>query len=158
MRHTISVLVENQPGVLARVAGLFSSRGFNIDSLSVGETDDPKVSRITVVVVGDDKILEQVIKQLNRLIDTIKVSDLTKENHIERELALIKVNAEPKDRSEIMLITNIFRAKIIDVTTKSFTIEVTGDENKINAMVELLKTFGIKEMVRTGTIAIARGK
>ncbi|MEK6645557.1 MAG: acetolactate synthase small subunit [Candidatus Firestonebacteria bacterium] len=156
MRHTISVLVENKAGVLSRVSGLFSGRGFNIESLTVGETEDPTVSRMTIVVAGDDIILEQITKQLNKLIDTIKVIDLTKENFINRELALIKVTAASADRSEIMQIVNIFRAKIVDISPKTFTIEATGSEDKVNALINILKGFGIKEMVRTGTVALSR--
>ena len=139
MRHTISVLVENKAGVLSRVSGLFSGRGFNIESLTVGETEDPTVSRMTIVVAGDDIILEQITKQLNKLIDTIKVIDLTKENFINRELALIKVTAASADRSEIMQIVNIFRAKIVDISPKTFTIEATGSEDKVNALINILK-------------------
>jgi len=157
MKHTISVLVENRFGVLARVAGLFSGRGFNIDSLCVGETDDPTVSRMTIVTRGDDRILEQITKQLRRLIDVIKVTDLTQEEHVERELVLIKVDASNKKRAEIMEIVDIFRAKIIDVNQEIVTIEVTGAESKISALIELMKPFGIKELVRTGKIAISRG-
>jgi acetolactate synthase-1/3 small subunit len=155
-RHTISVLVENHPGVLARIAGLFSGRGFNIESLSVGETEDPTASRMTVVVQGDDPILEQVTKQLNKLVDVIKVSDLTKEDFIERELVLIKVNADGRSRSEIVQIATIFRARIVDVAPKAVTIEATGTEDKINALVNMLKPFGIREMARTGTVALMR--
>jgi len=155
-RHTISVLVENHPGVLARIAGLFSGRGFNIESLSVGETEDPTASRMTVVVRGDDLILEQVTKQLNKLVDVIKVSDLTKEQFIERELVLIKVSADGKSRSEILQICDIFRARIVDVAPKTVTIEVTGTEDKIDALVNMLKPFGIREMARTGSVALTR--
>jgi acetolactate synthase-1/3 small subunit len=156
MKHTISVLVENKFGVLARVSGLFSSRGFNIDSLTVGETDNPEIARMTIIVEGDDRILEQVTKQLHKLIDVIKVSDITKEEKIERELILIKVNSEGK-RAEIIEIANIFRAKIVDVGTKSMVVEMTGDNGKIEALIELFKPFGIKELVRTGKVAILRG-
>ncbi len=157
MKHTLSVLVENKSGVLARVSGLFSRRGFNIDSLAVGVTENPEISRMTIVVEGDDRILEQVIKQLNKLIDVIKVSDIKPESSIDRELALIKVEAGPKERSEVMQIADIFRAKIIDVGTKTFVIEITGDVSKINAMTDLLRRFGIKEMVRTGKVSMLRG-
>lgn len=157
MKHTLSVLVENKPGVLARVSGLFSRRGFNIDSLAVGVTENPELSRMTIVVDGDDRVLEQVIKQLNKLIDVIKVSDLRAEESVERELVMIKVVAEPKMRSEIMQIADIFRARIVDVSPKTLTIEVTGDEAKVNAMEALLKQFGIKELVRTGKVALTRG-
>lgn len=157
MRHTISVLVENQFGVLARIAGLFSGRGFNIDSLSVGETTDPSVSRMTIVVRGDDRILEQVVKQLRKLINVIKVVDLTKDESVNRELVLIKVEANNKTRAEILSITDIFRGKIVDVSPESYTIEVTGDENKIKAIINLLTSFGIKEIARTGKVALGRG-
>jgi acetolactate synthase-1/3 small subunit len=157
MRHTLAVLVENKPGVLARVAGLFSRRGYNIDSLTVGVTDNEYISRMTIVVEGDEHVLEQVTKQLNKLIDVIKVSDLKPVETVERELALIKVKAEPENRSEIMLIVDIFRARIVDVSPKSMIIEVTGDEDKINALTNLLRQFGIKEMVRTGKVAMIRG-
>jgi acetolactate synthase I/III small subunit len=156
MRHTLSVLVENKPGVLARVAGLFSGRGFNISSLTVGETEDPTTSRMTIVVAGDDAILEQVSKQLNKLIDVIKVYDLTGEVHLERELALVKVQAELQQRSEILQLAEIFRAKIVDVSDKSYTLEITGTDDKVNAFIELLRPFGIRELIRTGTVAIAR--
>lgn len=156
MKHTISVLVENKFGVLARVAGLFSAKGYNIESLSVGETTDPAVSRMTIVVTGDDMILEQIIKQLRRLIDIIKVSDL-QGNFIDRELVLAKVNVESTTRTEIITIVDIFHGKIVDVSPKSYTIEMTGDREKINALILLLTPFGIKEIVRTGTVAIARG-
>lgn len=156
MKHTISVLVENKPGVLARISGLFSTRGFNIESLTVGETEDSTVSRMTIVVGGDDVVLEQVNKQLNRLIDTIKVIDMTKEKFINRELALIKISVNSTTRSEVIQIVDVFRGKIVDISQNSFTIEVTGTDDKINAMLELLQPFGIKEMVRTGCIALSR--
>ncbi len=157
MKHTLSVLVENKPGVLARVAGLFSRRGFNIDSLAVGVTENPEISRMTIVVKGNDKVLEQVTKQLNKLIEVIKVSDLKAEESVERELVMIKVVAEPKTRSGIMQIADIFRARIVDVSPKTLIIEITGDETKINAMESLLKQFGIKELARTGKVALTRG-
>ena len=157
MRHTISVLVENKFGVLARIAGLFSGRGFNIDSLSVGETTDPTVSRMTIVVKGDDRILEQVVKQLRKLIDVIKVVDLTKDEYVGREMILIKVAATSKTRAEIMAVTDIFRGKIVDVSHETYTIELTGDESKIRAIINLLEPFGVKEIVRTGKIALGRG-
>ncbi len=157
MRHTLAVLVENKPGVLARVAGLFSRRGYNIESLAVGITDNENLSRMTIVVEGDEHVLEQVTKQLNKLIEVIKVSDLRPEESVERELALIKVNVEPDKRAEIMMITDIFRARIVDVSTRTMIIEVTGDEDKINALTALLRQYGIKEMVRTGKIAMIRG-
>jgi acetolactate synthase-1/3 small subunit len=156
-KHTISVLVENKFGVLSRVAGLFSARGYNIESLSVGETLDESVSRMTIVVRGDEFVIEQVTKQLHKLIDVIKVSDLTDDSHVERELVLVRVNAEPQLRAEILRTADIFRAKVIDVTPTSFTLEATGDEGKLEAFLELLRPMGIQEVVRTGKVAIARG-
>lgn len=157
MRHTISVLVENEFGVLARVAGMFSGRGFNIESLTVAETLDPRVSRITLVTRGDDRVLEQINKQLNKLINVIKVLDFSSAPHVERELALIKVEATEKNRSELMTVVDIFRGKVIDVSPKSYLIEVTGDEDKITAILELLKPLGIIEIARTGKVAMHRG-
>lgn len=157
MKHTLAVLVENKPGVLTRVAGLFSRRGFNIESLAVGVTEKPDISRMTIVVSGDDHVLEQVMKQLNKLIDVIRVSDIPSEESVYRELALIKVNVNSSTRAEVMQIVDVFRAKIVDVSIKSVVVEVTGDESKINAMEKLLRQFGIKEMVRTGRVAINRG-
>jgi acetolactate synthase-1/3 small subunit len=156
MRHTISVLVENKFGVLARISGLFSGRGFNIDSLSVGETEDASISRITIVVHGDDAILEQIMKQLNKLVDVIKVSDLSKGKYIDRELALIKVDADAKTRPEIIQIVDVFRGNILDVSSGSLTIEVTGTEEKVQGMINLLHDFRIREVVRSGKIAISR--
>jgi len=157
MKHTVAVLVENKPGVLARVSGLFSRRGFNIESLAVGVTENADTSRMTIVVNGDDKILEQVMKQLNKLIDVIRVSDIPPEDSVNRELALIKVGVDSTTRAEVMQIVDIFRAKIVDVGTKSLIVEVTGDESKINAIEQLLRQFGVKEMVRTGKVAMNRG-
>ena len=156
MRHTISVLVDNEFGVLSKVSSLFSGRGFNIESLCVAETLDPKVSRMTIVTTGDDQVLEQITKQLNKLINVIKVSDLTAEEHIERELALIKVNVNADDRAEILSVIDIFRGKVVDVSPTTYTIEMTGDAEKVSAITELLRPFGIKEIVRTGKIAMAR--
>jgi acetolactate synthase-1/3 small subunit len=156
MRHTISVLVENKFGVLARVAGLFSGRGFNIDSLTVAETLDPTVSRMTIVTRGDDAIIEQITKQLNKLVDVIKVSDFTGEDFVERELAMIKVHASAENRAELLGIVEIFRCKVVDVAPRSYTLEVTGDNNKIQALLDLLAPLGVKEVVRTGRVAIAR--
>lgn len=157
MRHTLAVLVENNPGVLARVAGLFGRRGFNIESLAVGETENPAISRMTIVVAGDDRVLEQVTKQLRKLVEVIKVQDVTRMEYVDRELALIKVNAEPSKRAEIIQIVEIFRAHIVDIGRKTLVVEVTGDEGKINALVNALKPFGIREMVRTGKVAMLRG-
>ncbi len=156
MKYTIAALVENKPGVLARIASLFRRRGFNIDSLSVGRTERDDISRMTIVVEGDEKTLEQVVKQLNKLIETIKVSDVT-HGSVERELCLIKVNAPPEKRGEIIELTNIFRARIVDVARDSFIIEVTGDEDKISAFIDLMRQYGIKELARTGKVAMARG-
>jgi acetolactate synthase-1/3 small subunit len=156
MRHIISVLVENRFGVLAKVAGLFSGRGYNIDSLCVAETEDPTISRMTIVTHGDEAVIEQIEKQLNKLIDTLKVTDLTHKDHVERELVLIKVKS--KKRSEIMEIVDIFRARIIDVGKDVLTIEITGDENKISALIDLLRPFEITELIRTGKVAIARAE
>lgn len=158
-RHTLSVLVENTPGALARIAGLFSGRGFNIDSLCVAETLDPTLSHLTLVTHGDDFIIEQIIKQLRRLIDVYKVVNVTKEEeYVEREMALIKVRAEKEYREEIFRICEIFRCKIVDVSPRSYVIEVTGDREKLQAVIELLKPIGIKEIARTGIIAMQREK
>lgn len=157
MKHTISIWVENKFGVLARVAGLFSGRGFNIDSLAVGETQDPTVSRMTVVARGDDAVLAQITKQLNKLIDVIKVEDFSSKEAVERELILIKIHSTSKNRSEILQIVDIFRARIVDVSHEDVVVEATGTEEKISAILDLLHPFGIKEVVRTGKIAIARG-
>lgn len=158
MRHTIAVLVKDHPGVLAKVASLFSRRGFNIESLAVGHTEDANISRMTIVVEGDEQILEQITKQLNKLIDVIRVRDISPQNSVERELALIKVNANSLPaRSEVIQMVDIFRAKIIDVDRQMVTIETTGTEDKVSALIELLKPFGLKEVVRTGKIALSRG-
>lgn len=157
MKHTITALVENKPGVLARVSGLFARRGFNIESLAVSITDDASISRMTIVVDGEDTILEQINKQLNKLIDVIRVIDYQDIPTVQRELALVKINAEPHTRGEIMQIADVFRAKIIDLSDKSFTIEVTGSVDKVNAIIEMLEAYGIREMVRTGRIAMMRG-
>ena len=157
MRHVLSVLVENHTGVLARVAGLFARRGYNIESLAVGTTEKPDISRMTIVVDGDDYVIEQVIKQLHKLVEVLKISDITNEEYVNRELVLIKVNASAEQRAEIMQIVDIFRARIVDISGKSLVIEATGDPKKIVALEEALKVFGIKEVVRTGEVAIVRG-
>ncbi|MFB3881175.1 MAG: acetolactate synthase small subunit [Armatimonadota bacterium] len=157
MKHTISVLVNNRPGVLARTAGLFARRGFNIDSLAVSTTQDPNVSRMTIVVEGPDAVLEQISKQLYKLLDVIKVLDHQDESVVTRELALVKVDAEPSVRGEIMQTVAIFRANIVDVSERTFTIEVTGGAEKIDALVNLLQKYGIREMMRTGRIVLSRG-
>lgn len=157
MRHTLAVLVDNKPGVLARVSGLFSRRGFNIESLAVGTTENPEISRMTIVVTGDDRVLAQVTSQLGKLIDVISVSDLPHSESVDRELVMIKVAADADTRSEIMQIADIFRAKIIDVGAETLIIEVTGDGGKVKAIENMLTRFGIKELVRTGIIAMNRG-
>ncbi|QGU00843.1 Acetolactate synthase small subunit [Candidatus Syntrophocurvum alkaliphilum] len=156
-KHTLSVTVENKPGVLTRVSTLFRRRGYNIDSLTVGVTEDPTVSRMTIVVEGDNKIIEQVTKQLYKLIEVIKIIDITDEQAVERELALIKVKADNSARPDIVQIADIFRARIIDISKDSLIVEVTGDSSKIAAMEESLQPFGIIELVRTGKIAMLRG-
>jgi len=157
MQHTISVLVSNKFGVLSRISGLFSGRGFNIESLNVAETSDPNISRMTIVTRGNNKEVEQITKQLNKLVDIIKVVDLTEENFIDREMVLIKMNAEPKNREEILRIVEIFRAKVVDVSSSTYTVEITGDQGKLKGIMELLRPLGIKEVVRSGRIALSRG-
>ncbi len=157
MKHTISVLVENEFGVLARVAGLFSGRGFNIDSLSVAETQEASVSLMTIVTRGDDQIIEQIIKQLHKLVNVLKVTDLQEGEYLDRELVLVKVNASEQGKPELLRLVDIFRGKIVDVAPKTYTIEITGDEGKIRAILELLRPLGIKELVRTGKVAMPRG-
>jgi acetolactate synthase-1/3 small subunit len=156
MRHTISCLVENKFGVLSRVSGLFSGRGYNIESLSVGETIDPAVSTMTIVTTGNDQIIEQITKQLNKLIDVIKVIDLVEVDHVEREMILVKVTPKRENKAEVLRLAEIFRGRIVDSSQKTYTVEITGDEKKIEAFVEIMKPMGIKEFVRTGKVAIAR--
>ena len=156
MRHTISVLVENKFGVLTRVAGLFSGRGYNIDSLNVAPTHDATASRMTIVTSGDEATVEQIIKQLNKLPDVLKVQDFLNAEYVERELVLVKVAVDSKSRAEVMQITDIFRAKIVDVQPKSLTVEITGDEGKVEKFLELMKTFGVQELTRTGKAALPR--
>jgi len=157
MKHTISVLVNNQPGVLARTASLFARRGFNIDSLAVNATQDPKVSRMTILVDGADAALEQITKQLYKLLDVIKVLDHQNEAVVVRELGLVKVKASSSERGEIMQIANIFRANVVDVAGETFIVEATGSSEKIDALIDLLSKYGIEEMVRTGRIVLTRG-
>jgi len=157
-KHILSMLVDNEPGVLSRVAGLFSGRGFNIDSLCVSETTDPLVSRITLVAVGDMSILEQIKKHLNKLINVIKVMDFTEADFVQRETALVKVRAKPENRAEILRMADIFRSTVVDVGTEYYTMEVTGDDGKISAFLKLLKPMGVKEIARTGPVALAREK
>ena len=155
-KHVLSILVENQPGVLSRISGLFGGRGYNIDSLCVAETTEPHVSRVTIVATANKVILEQIMKQLHKLINVIKVIELTGTEFVQREMALIKVNAKPEHRAEILRIVDIFRAKIIDVGLEHYTIEITGDEDKLSAILSLLKPSGIKEIAKTGIIALSR--
>ena len=156
MRHTLSVLVENKFGVLARIAGLFSGRGFNIDTLNVAPTQDPTTSRMTIVVKGDDAVLEQITKQLNKLVDVIKVQDFREGEYVDRELVLVKVGVDTKTRAEVMQICDIFRAKIVDVAHKALTVEITGNECKISAFLDLMEPFGIRDLTRTGKVAMPR--
>ncbi len=156
MKHTISVLLQNKPGVLSRVTGLFSGRGFNIESLCVAQTLEPNVSHLTVISNGDDMIVEQITKQLHKLIDVIKVTDVTKQDYVEREMVLIRVKAENHTRAEVLRIIDIFRGKVIDVSAKSYAIELTGSASKIQAVIDILRPIGIKEIVRTGAIAMSR--
>lgn len=157
-RKIIGVIVENQPGVLARISGLFSSRNFNIESLAVGETEDNTTSRMTIVARGDEIILEQIEKQLNKLIDVIKVVDMTDESYVERELALIKINTANKDKTDLLHYINIFKGKIMDTSPESVIVEITGNDEKINSFLDITKSFGIKEMVRTGPVVLVREK
>jgi acetolactate synthase-1/3 small subunit len=156
MRHTISVLVENKFGVLTRIAGLFSGRGYNIDTLNVAPTQDPETSRMTIVTHGDEATLEQIVKQLNKLTNVMDVHDFHEGEYVDRELALVKVSVDSKTRAEVMQVTDIFRAKIVDVQPKSLTIEITGNESKVEKFLDLMKTFGVRELTRTGKVALAR--
>ena len=157
-RHTLSVWVENTPGVLSRVTGLFSGRGFNIESLCVAETMEPDVSRITLVSVGDEQIIEQIIKQLRKLINVVKVVDLSELPHVEREMAMVRIKAEDKSRAEVLRIADIFRCRVVDVSPNTYSLEITGNHEKIEAVLGLLKLHGIQEVVRSGTLAIQRSK
>ena len=156
MRHTISVLVENKFGVLTRVAGLFSGRGYNIDTLNVGPTHDSGLSRMTIVTTGDDATLDQIVKQLNKLPNVMKVQDFRNEEYVDRELVLVKVAVDSKSRAEVMQITDIFRAKIVDVQPKSLTIEITGNDSKVEKFLDLMNSFGVQEITRTGQVALPR--
>ena len=156
MRHTISVLVENKFGVLTRVAGLFSGRGYNIDTLNVGPTQDPSTSRMTIVTRGDDATLDQIVKQLHKLVEVLHVHDFRDGEYIDRELVLVKVAVDSQSRAEVMQITDIFRAKIVDVQPKSLTIEITGNESKVEKFLELMKTFGVLDLTRSGKVALPR--
>ena len=156
MKHTISVLLQNKPGVLSRVTGLFSGRGFNIESLCVAQTMEPGISCLTLVTRGDDAIVEQITKQLHKLIDVIKVTDISDKEYVEREMVLIRVKADGQTRAEVLRVIDIFRGKVVDVSPKSYAVEITGPESKIKAVIDILRPIGIKEIVRTGTIAMAR--
>ena len=158
MKHIISILLENESGALSRVAGLFSARGYNIESLTVAATDDPSLSRMTLVTSGTDEIIEQICKQLNKLVDVVKLIDLTEDTHVELELVLIKVRAEDKERDEIKRLVDIFHGQIIDLSDTSYTLEVTGDSEKIDALLEALSGIKIMEVVRSGLMGIARGE
>jgi acetolactate synthase-1/3 small subunit len=157
MRHVLSALVHNQPGVLAHVSGMLASRGFNIDSLAVGETEDPNLSRMTFVVNGDDAVLEQVRKQLDKIVTVVKVQDISGEDFVERDLMLLKVQAAPPQRMEITLLVEMFRARVVDVSAGDLMIEISGQERKIEAFIELMRPYGILELARTGRIALVRG-
>ena len=157
MRHVLSALVQNQPGVLAHISGMLASRGFNIDSLAVGETEDPNLSRMTFVVHGDDAELEQVRKQLDKIVTVVKVQDISSEDFVERDLMIIKVKASPAQRMEITLLVEMFRARVVDVSSRDLMIEISGQERKIEAFIELLRPYGIMELARTGRIALVRG-
>ncbi len=156
MRHTISILVENKFGVLTRVAGLFSGRGYNIDTLNVGPTHDSGLSRMTIVTTGDEATLEQIVKQLNKLPNVIKVQNFSEGEYVDRELLLVKVGVDSKSRAEVMQITDIFRAKIVDVQPKSLTIEITGNDSKVEKFLDLMNSFGVQEITRTGKAALPR--
>ena len=158
MKHTISVLLQNKPGVLSRVTGLFSGRGFNIDSLSVSETLEKDVSCLTLVTHGDEAIIEQITKQLHKLIDVIKVTDMAEHEHVEREMVMIRIKAEDETRAEVLRVIDIFRGKVVDVSPKSYVVEVTGSKSKVQAIIDILRPIGIQEIIRTGATAITRGK
>ena len=156
--HTISVLLQNRPGVLSRVTGLFSGRGFNIESLSVAKTLESEVSCLTLVTSGDDGIIEQITKQLHKLIDVIKVTDMSETDYVEREMAIIRVKAEAETRAEVLRVIDIFRGKVVDVSSKAYAVEITGNASKIQAVIDILRPIGIQEIVRTGKIAMTRAK
>jgi len=157
MKHVIMALVENQPGVLAHVVGMFAARGFNIDSLVVGRTDDPKISRMTIVAIGDDRVLEQIRKQLEKIVTVVKVRDFENVSHIERDLMLIRIHAPSGKRAEVVELTNLFRGRVVDVSRKNLVVELSGPEEKIEAFTDLVRPYGIGELARTGVIAMKRG-
>ncbi len=156
MFHTISVLVDNHFGVLARISNMFSTRGYNIESLCVGITEDPTISRMTVVVEGDERVLTQIVNQLHKLVEVIEVKDLSKNSYVERELVMLKIAADAKNRTELLEVANIFRAKVCDVSTSYVVIEATGSTDKVNAFIDMIRPYGIKELARTGVIALER--
>jgi acetolactate synthase-1/3 small subunit len=158
MRHVLSALVQNQPGVLAHVSGMLASRGFNIDSLAVGETEDAQLSRMTFVVHGDDNVLDQVRKQLDKIVSVVRVDDISSENYVERDLMLLKVQAAPEKRAEIAVLTEMFRAKVVDISLDNMMIEISGVETKVEAFIDLMRPYGILELARTGRIALVRGR
>ena len=158
MRHVISTLVQNQPGVLAHVAGMFAARGFNIDSLVVGRTDDPTLSRMTIVAVGDDRVLEQIRKQLGKIVTVVKIRDFENVEYVERDLMLVRVHAPPEKRPEVVQLVNLFRGRVVDVARKSLVVELSGPEAKVEAFIDLVRPYGIRELARTGLIAMQRGK
>jgi acetolactate synthase-1/3 small subunit len=158
MRHVLSALVQNQPGVLAHISGMLASRGFNIDSLAVGETEDPQLSRMTIVVHGDDAVLEQVRKQLDKIVTVVRVQDISSEDYVERDLMLIKVQAAPAQRMEIAVLVEMFRGRVVDVSPDNLMIEISGQERKIEAFIDLMRPYGILELARTGRIALVRGR
>ena len=158
MRHVLSALVQNTPGVLAQISGMMASRGFNIDSLAVGETEDPQLSRMTFVVHGDDAVLEQVRKQLDKVVTVVRVHDLSGEDYVERDLMLLKVKASPAQRMEITLLVEMFRARVVDVSPADLMVEISGQERKVEAFIELMRPYGILELARTGRIALVRGQ
>ncbi|MFP3938583.1 MAG: acetolactate synthase small subunit [Phycisphaerae bacterium] len=157
MRHVISALVQNKPGVLAHIAGMFAARGFNIDSLVVGRTEDPELSRMTIVATGDDKVLEQIRKQLGKVIDVVKIRDFADVDYVERDLMLCRIHTPPEKRSEVVEVVNLFRGRVVDVARDSLLVELSGPEEKIEAFVDLIRPYGIRELARTGVIAMARG-
>lgn len=157
MRHVLSALVQNVPGVLSHIAGMLASRGYNIDSLAVGETEDPKLSRMTFVVVGDDSVLEQVRKQLEKIVTVVRVDDISAQDYVERDLMLIKVAAAPPVRGQVAQLVDVFRGRIVDVAPESLIVEISGTERKVEAFIELMRPFGIIELVRTGRVAMVRG-
>lgn len=158
MKHVLSTLVQNEPGVLAHVAGMFAARGFNIDSLVVGRTEDPELSRMTIVVIGDDRVVEQVRKQLGKIVTVVKIRDFAEVEYVERDLMLIRIHAAPEKRTEVVDLVNLFRGRVVDVARTSVMVELSGTEEKVEAFIELVRPYGIRELARTGIIAMQRGE